>query len=364
MYLPRCINPIIKLTETCNYNCGFCRYANHRRLDSGISEELVKKIVIESQDYTIKQGNNSINVIFHGGEPLLYGNKRLVDILKSIDICIKPGFSINYSIQTNASLMTEEWIELFKQYNFDVGISLDGPVDLNRHWKDNSKECVNVAIEKYHELRKNGVRCGILSVITNDHLASADSFFDFFTKNNIDSLGLCYCYNQIDGNNVDPIKLGEWLIALYELYYNSEILIRIREFDTVTKRIVKNQSNNSEFECRNNCGRYFTLKPNGQLFFCDDFDFVSNKDFYLGNLNTQSISQIINEDRFKNIKTASNVMIEKKCKNCNVYSLCRGGCPRHDVDQSNYFCETYKMLYPHIEGRVLSYLNKRCKKNE
>lgn len=357
MIKPNRINPIIKLTEKCNYNCSFCRYANYRRYDKGISEELVKKMVLQSQEYTIRQGNPSLNVIFHGGEPLLYDYDRFSSLLEFLDKNTEPGFLIEYSIQTNSSLITEEWIKLFKRYNFDVGISLDGPASLNSHWRIDNENSIHDAIQKYRWLRDEGIRCGFLSVITNEHLSRVNEFFDFFIDNNIDSLGLCYCYSHFDDNCVDPVKLGNWLSDLFDLYFHSESTIRIREFDNIIKRVLQNRDSSFHFTCRKNCGKYLTINPNGNLFYCDDFEFATNNDYSLGNLESQSINEIINGNKYQTVTAYSNLIINKKCKFCNVYPLCRGGCPRHDTEKENYFCETYKIIIPYIEKRVLSYLD-------
>lgn len=71
MLLPKRINPIIKLTERCNYACEFCRYAIHRQEDSGIEEELLIKMIRQCITYNKMNGFYNMNVIFHGGEPLL-----------------------------------------------------------------------------------------------------------------------------------------------------------------------------------------------------------------------------------------------------------------------------------------------------
>ena len=352
MIIPEKINPIIKLTERCNYNCEFCRYANHSKFDTGIDEKLVIKMVLESIAFNKEHGNNRINIIFHGGEPLPYGAERLASILEYIKKKNEFDTVIDYSIQTNSSLISDEWIDIFEQFNFDVGISLDGPPELNAHWRLNPKESVIEAVNKYHMLRDRGVRCGFLSVITNTHLVKMKEFFDFFVDNKIDSVGLCYCYSNTDGGNVDPEKLGEWLIRLYDLYYYSNYNIKIREFDTATRRIIKKIKNSHDITCRNNCGKYLTLMPSGRVDFCDDYEGIP-----LGNICEVSLCDIINGEQYRILKEKTLSIVSDKCMKCEVMYICKGGCARNDLKGSNYFCETYKVIYPYIEERVLSYLN-------
>lgn len=359
MILPKRINPIIKLTEKCNYACEFCRYSKHRQVDDGIPEKLVKKIILECFNYNMKNGILNMNVIFHGGEPLLYGAKRLSKLLEEINQEINDGFIVEYSIQTNSSLWSDEWMSVFKKYGFDVGISLDGPTSLNGHFGVNQDDAVNDAVEAYHRMKKEGIRCGFLSVITDRHLTALNELFDFYINNNIESVGLCYCYNKFDGDSVDPVKLGKWLIELYELYFNTHSRISIREFDMVTRRVLKHPHNECSMSCRESCGSYITITPRGLVEFCDDYDLDEGRKNALGNLHDSSLIDIICGEKYQKIKKASLEILQNECKYCEVFDLCRCGCSRNDENGKNYFCETYKLLYPYIQNKVIKYLDKR-----
>lgn len=356
MTLPKRINPIIKLTEQCNYNCYFCRYANHRQNDNGTPEHIIKKMLTECIEYNKANGACNMNVIFHGGEPLLYDISRLKSILDYLQDMVDDCFTIEYSVQTNSSLLTDEWIEVFKKKKFDVGISLDGPLGLNGHIATTPENAIETALASYHKLKMAGVHCGFLSVITDKHLTELKKFFDFYLDNDIDSVGLCYCYNKIDGSNVDPEKLGKWLIDLFDLYFKAPKRIRIREFDMVIRRLLNHPHNACSMSCRESCGNYLTVTPNGFIEFCDDYDLDVNRNNALGNINSQSIIDILNGEQYKMMKKRSTEIIENKCRNCQVYEMCRGGCSRNDINDNNYFCETFKILYPYIQKKVSVYL--------
>ena len=125
---------ILKLTESCNYGCKFCRYANHRRADDGMSIDLAEKSLIEITSYNARNNNLSNTIIFHGGEPLLYGIDRFNAIMEIEERLSKEyGATFINNIQTNGALLNEEWCKFFKKHSFNVGISYDGPGDLNHH---------------------------------------------------------------------------------------------------------------------------------------------------------------------------------------------------------------------------------------
>lgn len=359
MLLPKRINPIIKLTERCNYACEFCRYAIHRQEDSGIEEDLLLKMIRQCISYNKMNGSYNMNVIFHGGEPLLYGRERLLSVLEEISKELDSEFAIEYSIQTNSSLITDEWIKVFKEYNFDVGISLDGPESLNGHFGNNREKAVYDALEIYKKMKNMGIHCGFLSVITDKHLENLEEFYNFIIDSEIESIGLCYCYNKFDNDSVNPVKLGEWLVELYELYFNAPKRIRIREFDLTTRRILKHPLNACSMSFREGCGNYITITPDGTLEFCDDYDLDNGRKNSLGNLRDKSLLQILQSEQYQRMKKESLDIIENKCKDCNVYELCRGGCSRNDIKDGNFFCETYRIIYTHIQNKVLNYLDKR-----
>ncbi len=359
MYLPNRINPIVKLTEKCNYSCDFCRYSKHRQYDTGTSEKLVIKMILECYEYNRLHNNKNMNVIFHGGEPLLYGAERLVQVLQHVQKSISDDFLIEYSVQTNSSLISDEWIKVFKDYNFEVGISLDGPISLNGHYGENRDNAVYSAITKYHMLKENHINCGFLSVITDKHLERLNDFFAFYIDNRIDSIGLCYCYNKFDGNCVNPQKLGEWLIDLYELYFNAPRKIKIREFDMITRRVLKHPRNACSMSCRESCGEYITITPVGKIEFCDDYDLDEGRSNSIGDLSDNTLLDILSNEKYQEMKINSLKIVEKKCIDCEVFDLCRCGCSRNDFENGNYFCDTYKILYPYIRDRVQKYLKER-----
>ncbi len=350
MYFPPHVNPIIKLTESCNYSCYFCRYANHRQQDNGICVDHVKSIIFQCVEYNRKHGIQNMNIIFHGGEPLLYGMDRLKEIMNYEKEFIQAGFTISNSIQTNSSLLNDEWIDFLEKNHFSVGISLDGPIGMNGHVSVSPEESEKKALTAYHKMKSRGMDCGFLSVITQKHLNAPADFLNFFLENDIASVGLCYCFNPVDNENVDPIRLGEFLIKLYDLYFVAPKPIYIREFDMVTRFVLNRPRHECAMSCRQSCGSFLTITPNGNVEFCDDYSL--DRSGTLGNINVDSILDMIKSEVYQMRRKEALQIVSEKCKKCPVFNLCKSGCMRNDYNGSNYFCETFKMLYPHIQKTV------------
>lgn len=353
MITPNTITPIIKLTEACNYSCHFCRYANHPQTDCIIKLDDVKHILLETVKYNISRGSHRVKVIFHGGEPLLWGHERFQQVLCYEDE-LAAEYSVRFanSIQTNGFLLNEQWVELLKRYNFSVGISLDGPGDLNGHFgKDGNEESVVRVLTNVEMLKQAGVPFGILSVITNAHTARAKEFYDYWVEHGIENVGLCFCYNPEDDETVDCDKLSAFLIELFDLYFYGKAKINFREFNNAIQKKLTQKAGSCTFACRENCGHFLTIDSHMRVMFCDDYDL--NKNSSLGSMREMGFEEIVASDRYQEMCRQSRRIVGANCATCPVKDLCGSGCNRNDTKTENYFCPTYKKLYAHISECLL-----------
>ena len=255
------ISIILKVTDYCNFKCSFCRYTmqsnkNPQKMDF----EMAKECIFKAAMHNINQGENYLHIIFHGGEPLLWGIDNFINIFSFED-----EFSLNYpdfkfynSIQTNASKLDYVFAKLFQKYNVSIGISIDGPEDINFH---KSPIDITTKIAMLNEMNSN---YGILSVITNSHKGKAKDYYEFIKANKIKSLGLCYCFDPIGESSINNDILSNFLMELFDLYFYGSYKFRIREFDCVIHRCLGRETHNCNFQCRKNCGNYFSIFPNGE----------------------------------------------------------------------------------------------------
>ncbi len=351
MNLPQYITPILKLTENCNYQCHFCRYASQVSEVNIMEVEMAKRYIKKVMEYNIENCHSVTKITFHGGEPLLWGIEGFEQIIKFEEVC-KQKYGMNFinTIQTNGYLLNSEWLQLFKKNKFHIGISLDGPLQLNSHFnKNGNEESMQVVMKNINMMQRENVSFGILSVITTQHLGREKEFYDFWIQNEIKNIGLCYCYDKEKDKRVNPVLLGDFLINLFDLYFWGKSTLKIREFDNAMARILQRETNCCTNMYRERCGYYFTIRGNGNVYFCDEYDLENN--MIIGNLNTESVKQIVEGECYQNIKEDSIRIIKNKCSSCQVYNICGAGCRRNDMSkgESNYFCEAYKKLYVHIQ---------------
>lgn len=349
---PNFITPIIKVVENCNFTCEYCRYANHPPKDDSImSVELCKKIIREVCTYNLSKGINTASLIFHGGEPLLWGKDRFREIwLYEQELQNEfPALKIKNGIQTNAFLINDEWIELFDKFKMNVGVSIDGFADINAHFGKAGKEVsTRTVLDNIHLLQKNDIKSGILSVITEGHFPYAREYFDFLQKEKIDHAGFCYCYNPLDDYSLDTQALGSFMCECFDIYYNSEYEVHIREFENILKKMYGVHKNSCVCKERADCGSFMAFTPSGTVCFCDAYEKDSR---VIGNIKDGDIISIIESLEYQNTRAEYTAAVNTDCKECKWRCVC--GCARSDIYaengiRKNYFCETNKMLCQHI----------------
>lgn len=353
MFRPRVLSPIFKLVENCNYSCDFCRYANHP--PTGLSTmpfELMVKMLTKACEYNISQGADTISIILHGGEPLLWGkdNFRRLHIFQQDFIREHEGFSFVNGIQTNANLIDDEWIDILERLDVHIGISIDGPIEYNYHYgKQGRKESLEKVLQNIKKLQQRKFKLGILSVITEEHVGHAKEYMDFIEENGLTSPGFCYCYNPQDGCSIDQKRLADFLCDAFDIYYNSYTSFRIREFDNILTGIYGRHAGTCTAKCRQECGAFLTLSPNGDIGFCDAYEEYS---YVVGNMNRDSLEAIIESERYQSIKELYLTARHNKCSDCDFLNICGCGCARSDQgegkDRHYYFCDTVQILIKHV----------------
>ena len=120
----KAINFIIRLTERCNMNCKYC-YVNPEKRKSG--ERMDLSIINKIYEAVGKLSPRYVEFIWHGGEPLLYDKEDFIKIIEMQKELVDKGINVGNGIQTNGTLIDDDWIKIFKEYSISVGISIDYP---------------------------------------------------------------------------------------------------------------------------------------------------------------------------------------------------------------------------------------------
>lgn len=343
------VTPIIKVVDYCNFSCGFCRYAKNDK-KSTMDFETYKIIVEKACDYNVSHNCNHLTLVYHGGEPLLWGisnYERAMAFQKELKRKY-PYICFHNNIQTNGYLINPQWIDFFKANDFNIGISIDGPDEINFH--GNSVENQRV-LSNIHELGLAKCSFSILSVITDDHRRSADAYYDFLVKNEIHSVGLCFCvYDEKSGKTVTNDVLTGFLTRLFERYYFGSHALSIREFEYPMRYWLGLDFPLCTYSYRRKCGNYYSISSNGDVNFCDPYSLNGS---LVGNLINCSFNDIKTSSEMKKIKTMAINSAQQECDKCDIKNICGGGCFRHVLPSGKHaFCDTFKVLYPLIKQTI------------
>lgn len=354
MLLQSFIIPIIKVTDSCNFNCNFCYYAQRNLHSDLMTLDLCKKIIRETFEYNVRNNNSIMRIIFHGGEPLLQPiefYKELYEYENELSQTHEMKFL--HSLQTNGYNINQDWIELFKLMNIDVGISIDGPAELNCHYNSRGvSECTERVLQNIRMLSKANVPFGVISVITDKHTPYAKEMYDFCVNNNIHDLSLNFCYNNESNSSVSNNGLTNFLIQLFDLYFYGNYELNIREFNEMIAKISGYCTDTCATCNRENCGQYMSFDSYGNVFFCDN---AYDKTKAIGNINESSLYDLVDSTTYLTEIISARRNYEINCKKCDVSLACGSGCFRYDdCDGNNYFCDTMKVICKYIINQLNS----------
>lgn len=343
------IHLILKLVgSSCNINCTYC-FEKSKNLFS--TESINKDTLIEF----INKIENQIVITLHGGEPLIIGKKKIIELLDLLSE-FYPNKITNIYLQTNGILLDDEWIYiLFKKYkklNIEISISLDGSFEMNSlRVNYNNQNTYNDVLSAYRLLSKNNINAGMLSVISKHSLNSYVEYIELIKK--IDNLKFVKINplfnienNDLSKDSITPTEFAQFIINVANLYIKEEMYKKIA-IEPILSMIQKINNKESKY-CNyngNKCYQFISLYPNGLIAPCDCF---SSNEFEIninGNLSfNENIINAVNEHEIFS-------SIINDCKNCNIFDFCNAGCIsqrcyfRKNKYLYNNYCESKKMLY-------------------
>ncbi len=344
--------PIVCVTKSCPLECTYCYVKNKN--EEIIATSLLKRFF--NSLFSINK-TDRLNIIWHGGEPLIAGISFYTEMCNYIRSEF-PHINVEHSVQTSGWLINKEWCKFFKEYNFKIGISLDGPQhvhDIHRRTRGNQST--------YHQIFNNikllenfGLKCGFIVVVTNKTQKYAVEVFNFFKENNWNYDFSPVCSNNEYDFHLTPESYVEYYKTVLELFLSQKgNKIKIR---TISNNILSFLTGTASDLCCNqlNCAEEFiSITPDGNIYNCNRFADYKNESF--GNLNFETLESIISSNnRYKFYERQK--YIEKKCGSCEYFKICNGGCPHSDyviskdLNSKEYECKINKGIYTSIESNL------------
>ncbi len=357
------LNVIIRSTELCNFACDYC-YNDEERYKEKMSSD-----TLENTLNFLSKFDSDIHIIWHGGEPLFMGAdfyERAIEIEKDV---FPKNREIKNSMQTNASLLTENNIDFFHNENFRMGLSLDGPRkinDMQRKYPDGSGTFDDVW-EGISLVKDRFGYAGVISVITRNNLKKMPEIYEFFRSSGIGGMKINPFYADGRGavNNgklsIEPREFGIECTKVFDLWYGSqEKEIEITTFKHYINKILSPLSCSSCTFSRNCVEDFISINPRGEIYPCGRFN---NEDsFILGDVRSSTPEEIFSNKTFETFKNRPYKI--DKCSKCDILEYCNGGCASNayiyegNVFSPDHFCESYKIIFGHIKGEIEKDLKK------
>lgn len=343
---------IVKLTTGCNLKCVYCSEGNIDKED--LSIEILYKLIDELPILLNKYKDNNIDLLWHGGEPLIVGKKYLSKVMQYAQNKLKE-YNLHFLMQTNGTLIDDEWIDLFKEFNVGIGISLDGYIDLhdkNRLTK-NGQPTFNTILNNIIKLKNKGISVGTLMVLNTKEKIDVDKLFRFIKQYDlhpkIHPVIPCGRAKTEDKKEIDMIYNNyiNLMSSLYEKIMEDDEIIIIEPLNEIMDAIL---GITSIRECSFNgsCGnKFICLYATGDVGFCGRAITLDNDNLIYGNLKNNDLIDLYESANADKIRKRQNYLKDNDCKNCLEWDLCHGGCSFEAVN----FSGNLYSKYPHCELR-------------
>ena len=350
----------------CNMCCKYCYYLDKAALydyrQPLMSDELLERYIRANIE-----GNNSPVIAFawHGGEPLLAG-KEFFRKAVALEQKYAEGRTVENSIQTNGLLLDDEWCAIFRDNNFLVGVSIDGPEHIHdAHRVDAGGQPTFARVMKGIErLYRNRVEYNTLTTVNIHSEGRGAEVYNFLRGISVFMQFLPVAELLCDGRiqspeaqkadiapwSVSAKGFGEFMCDVFDIWVKKDVGRRyVQLFDATLALMVGVQP--SVCSLCETCGSGLTVEHNGDVYCCDHFVYPEYK---IGNIHTDRLADLAYCDRQFEFGVAKRALLPRECRHCKYYNLCHGECPKHRfIDDNrgeygkNYLCEGYKHFYDH-----------------
>ncbi|GHV58425.1 anaerobic sulfatase maturase [Bacteroidia bacterium] len=342
----------------CNLQCNYCYYLEKKNLYPQAAGHIMSDEILERfiEQYLHSQTMQEVLFTWHGGEALLR-NKNFYKRALELQRKYGRGRQIDNCIQTNGTLLTDDWCKFFKENNFLVGISIDGPQhchDIYRRTKDDRPTFYNV-MKGISLLKKHRVEFNVMGVVNDYNADYPLEFYHFFKNIDCRYIQFAPIVEQMDGKpapwNVSAEKWGNFLITIFDEWVKNDVgTFFIQYFDST----LANWMGQSPGVCiqAKTCGQAGVMEFNGDVYSCDHFVYPEYK---LGNIRTQTITEMMYSGKQIQFGKDKCDRLPSQCKTCQFLFACNGECPKNRIlktdsgeDGLNYLCKGYYAFFEHV----------------
>ena len=358
----------------CNLACKYCYYLEKNNLYQNSHRHLMSDEMLEqfTREYIEAQTMPQVLFTWHGGEPLM----RSIDFYKKALALQKKyahGKQIDNVIQTNGTLLTDEWCEFFAKNHWLVGISIDGPQEYHDHYRVTpaGKPSWEKVMQGISLLKKHRVEWNAMAVVNAYNAEHPLEFYHFFRDNGCQYLQFTPIVERLteheDGRtlasladdreipladaSVTPQQWGNFLCTIFDDWVRHDVG---KTFVEIFDCTLANWMGVLPGICAysKECGHAGVMEHNGDVYSCDHFVFPEYK---LGNIREQSLIDMLYGEKQQAFSRLKHTSLPRQCKECNMEFACHGECPKNRFEKDkygepglNYLCQGYYQYYTHV----------------
>lgn len=358
----------------CNLACKYCYYLEKNNLYQNSHRHLMTDEMLEqfTREYIEAQTMPQVLFTWHGGEPLM----RSIDFYKKALALQKKyahGKQIDNVIQTNGTLLTDEWCEFFAKNHWLVGISIDGPQEYHDHYRVTpaGKPSWEKVMQGIQLLKKHRVEWNAMAVVNAYNAEHPLEFYHFFRDNGCQYLQFTPIVERLtkheDGRtlasladdreipladaSVTPQQWGNFLCTIFDDWVRHDVG---KTFVEIFDCTLANWMGVLPGICAysKECGHAGVMEHNGDVYSCDHFVFPEYK---LGNIRDQSLIDMLYGEKQQAFSRLKHTSLPRQCKECDMEFACHGECPKNRFEKDkygepglNYLCQGYYQYYTHV----------------
>ncbi len=361
--------------SVCNLACDYCYYLEKGKFYSEVKNPVMAEEVLEKfiQEYIECQTARDVLFTWHGGETLM---RPISFYKKALELQKKyaRGRYISNCIQTNGTLLNDEWCRFFKENNFLVGISIDGPQEFHDEYRRNKQGLPSFykVMKGINLLKKHGVEYNAMAVVNDYNVDFPLEFYRFFKDIDchyiqfapiVERIGLHKEGTRLSAPeeqnqairlapfSVDSKKWGDFLCTLFDEWVKKDVgTFFIQIFDATLANWVGEQP--GVCSLARQCGHAGVMEFNGDVYACDHFVFPNYK---LGNIHTKTLTEMMYSPEQLQFGKDKEAKLPMMCKECEFLFACHGECPKNRFLYApngepglNYLCNGYKRFFKHV----------------
>ena len=361
----------------CNLDCKYCFYLEKENLYPETKRWAMPPEVLERyiQQYIAAQPLDEVHFAWQGGEPTLLG----VDFFRTV-IAVQQkyagGKQIHNALQTNATLIDDEWGAFLAEHNFLVGVSIDGPRELHDFYRvdKGNAPTFDRVMRGLTKLKEHNVEFNTLTVVNRQNSLHPLEVYRFLKEIGSgfmqfipvveretaepSSDGLVLVQPSFERTatvtewSVEPLAYGRFLARIFDEWVKKDVgRYFIQQFDVALESWLGMEASLCVF--RKTCGTALAIEHAGDLYSCDHFVYPEHK---LGNILQDDLAEMVASDQQKKFGVAKRDTLPRMCRECDVRFACNGECPKHRFLTTpsgeaglNYLCAGYKHFFHHID---------------